>query len=368
MAEERDSLRAEAEGLRREVERLRGEVERLQGEHASLGDERLALENTANECRRRWEAELLAARAEADRHAAMVRDRDADLATALGERDRLRTEREDTSAEVERLRATVAQLEREQQERPGRTATSSSGSGPRSIRSVSRPIGWRRSSAIAIRISRWPSGSGTAPRPRRKRQGWKPRSCGRPSRNSSGCISTGANTTRPDSNDFARRLPSSARIDQCATSHTAPPAGVGVGADQARIESLQTDLADVSRLARRDERDSGGDRHSLPGALRVCSGGEGFRRASVPASRLSWHSRLGRSLALSLREQPVTASSSRTSAIARRLFRPRAALQRPTVELHAEENIRRDRANEAPGCTKTSISCICVRSLREAGR
>ena len=124
MAEERDSLRSEAEGLRREVERLRGEVERLrgeverlQGEHASLGDERLALENSALERQRQWEADLADARAEVDRHAAMVRDRGADLATALGERDRLRTERDDTSAEVERLRATVAQLEREQDER-----------------------------------------------------------------------------------------------------------------------------------------------------------------------------------------------------------------------------------------------------------
>ena len=64
-----------------------------------------------------WEDDLLAARGEVNRLAALVCDRDADLATAFAERDRIRAEREGATAEAERLRVTVTRLEREQQER-----------------------------------------------------------------------------------------------------------------------------------------------------------------------------------------------------------------------------------------------------------
>jgi hypothetical protein len=117
VAEERASLRSLVERLRSEVERLGGEVERLQDELASSSAHRSALEESALMQQHQWEDDLLAARGEVNRLAALVCDRDADLATAFAERDRIRAEREGATAEAERLRVTVTRLKREQQER-----------------------------------------------------------------------------------------------------------------------------------------------------------------------------------------------------------------------------------------------------------
>ncbi|HZW33340.1 MAG TPA: hypothetical protein VFF52_21665 [Isosphaeraceae bacterium] len=117
IAEERASLRSLVERLGSEVERLSGEVERLQDELASSRAHRSALEDSALMRQRQWEADLLAARGEVNRLAALVGDRDADLATAFAELYRTRAEREGATAEAERLRVTVARLECEQQER-----------------------------------------------------------------------------------------------------------------------------------------------------------------------------------------------------------------------------------------------------------
>jgi chromosome segregation ATPase len=117
IAEERASLRSLVERLQREVERLGGEVERLQDELASSSAHRSALEDSALTRQRQWEADLLAARGEVNRLAALVCDREAELGTAFDERDRIRAEREGATAEAERLRVTVTRLEREQQER-----------------------------------------------------------------------------------------------------------------------------------------------------------------------------------------------------------------------------------------------------------
>jgi chromosome segregation ATPase len=99
------------------VERLGGEVELLQDKLASSSAHRSALEDSALMREQQWEADLLAARGELNRLAALVRDRDAELATAIAERDAIRAEREGATAEAERLRVTVTRLEREQQER-----------------------------------------------------------------------------------------------------------------------------------------------------------------------------------------------------------------------------------------------------------
>jgi fused signal recognition particle receptor len=117
VAEERASLQSLVEQLSTEVERFSGEVELLQDELTSSKAYRSALEDSALMQQRQWEADLLAARGEVDRLAALVCDRDADLATAVAERDRIRAEREGARAEAEQLRVTVTRLEREQQER-----------------------------------------------------------------------------------------------------------------------------------------------------------------------------------------------------------------------------------------------------------
>jgi chromosome segregation ATPase len=98
MAQERDALRSE-------VERLRAERDGLRDEVAAAGEHRSALEGAVLERQRQWEVDLLAARAEADRHAAALRDRDASLEAAFAERDRLRVEKGDAEGEAERLRA-----------------------------------------------------------------------------------------------------------------------------------------------------------------------------------------------------------------------------------------------------------------------
>jgi chromosome segregation ATPase len=116
MAEERASLRGEVDRLRSETDRLRGEVDRLQGELAASGEQRSALESSALESQQRWEADLLAARAVADRHGALVSDRDAVLEATVAELERLRVEAEHAANEADRLRAAFTRLEREQQE------------------------------------------------------------------------------------------------------------------------------------------------------------------------------------------------------------------------------------------------------------
>jgi chromosome segregation ATPase len=118
VAEERASLRSRVEWLRSEVERLGREVERLQDELASTCDLRSAFEDSVCMRQRQWEADLLAARDEVSRLAALVCGRDADLAAACAERNRIRAEQDGATAEAERLRATLARLEREQQQRP----------------------------------------------------------------------------------------------------------------------------------------------------------------------------------------------------------------------------------------------------------
>jgi hypothetical protein len=71
----------------------------------------------AGERQQRWEADLGGARAEIDRLAALVQDRDADLATSLAAQDRLLAERESARVEVERIRMALYQLEGEQVDR-----------------------------------------------------------------------------------------------------------------------------------------------------------------------------------------------------------------------------------------------------------
>ncbi len=110
LAEERASLTTEAE-------RLRAEVERLQGELQAIVDQRAAQEREYGE-RVQWaEADLPAARAEAERLAALLRDRDAELQAALAARDRLAMEKESAKVEAGRLRMTVYELEREKCDR-----------------------------------------------------------------------------------------------------------------------------------------------------------------------------------------------------------------------------------------------------------
>ena len=58
-----------------------------------------------------------AARAEAERLAALLRDRDAELQAALAARDRLAMEKESAKVEAGRLRMTVYELEREKCDR-----------------------------------------------------------------------------------------------------------------------------------------------------------------------------------------------------------------------------------------------------------
>jgi chromosome segregation ATPase len=117
LAEERTWLRPLVERLRSEEERLGGEVEMLRRELASSSAHRSALENSALTQQRQWDAELQAARDELDRLAALVCDRDANLAKTVAERNRFRAEGEGATAEAEGLRVTVTRLEREQRER-----------------------------------------------------------------------------------------------------------------------------------------------------------------------------------------------------------------------------------------------------------
>jgi chromosome segregation ATPase len=117
LADERATLAAEVEQSRGEVEPIQGDLLRLQGELEARTVEEAGRERETAERQQRWEADLQAARSEAERLAALVRDREAELAAAIEARDRASNERESVKVEARRLRLALDQYEREQYDR-----------------------------------------------------------------------------------------------------------------------------------------------------------------------------------------------------------------------------------------------------------
>jgi chromosome segregation ATPase len=106
---ERDASRAGREGAIEETERLRiavARVERELQEKVKQDDAEIG----------RLRADVGRHSSESDRLAALVRDREAELATACSDRDAIRAERENAVAEAEQLRVTFTRVERELQE------------------------------------------------------------------------------------------------------------------------------------------------------------------------------------------------------------------------------------------------------------
>jgi chromosome segregation ATPase len=117
LAGERASLASEVEGSRGEIERIHGDLQRLQAELETRVAEHARREQEAGAQQQGWEADVHAARSEADRLEALVRDRDAELAAALEAQERIATERESARVEARRLRMALDQYEREQCDR-----------------------------------------------------------------------------------------------------------------------------------------------------------------------------------------------------------------------------------------------------------
>lgn len=114
---EADALRVAAGDAATEADRLRAALARLEREQQEQGGySRAEIDRLRAEVDRLG-AELEPLRHESDRLAALVRDREAALASAVAERDRLSVEKESARIEAARLRMSFQQLEREQLDR-----------------------------------------------------------------------------------------------------------------------------------------------------------------------------------------------------------------------------------------------------------
>ncbi len=125
------SLADECSSLHAEVERRRNELETLRNEQSAADRAVAVREHQRN-------ADLEAARAEIDRLAGLLLQRDTDRDAAIAEKDRLEIDRQEAVLEVERLRTT---LDEPRVGHPGRERSTPSRGGSAARRGGATPLG-----------------------------------------------------------------------------------------------------------------------------------------------------------------------------------------------------------------------------------